>query len=550
MMRKIKLINRLLVFLMATALLWGCQEDDYDLGKIVAPSNLNVTTEIVGVTTDMPNGDGSGTVNFTANAENVMTYKFVFSDGFEVVSSSGKASHDFSGNGVNDYSVTVVASGTGGISSSKTKTVTVFSNFNDPETKQLLTGGSSKTWYVAASQPGHLGVGPSSGNGFDNPGYYSAGPFEKSGNPCFYNDAFTFSLQNDEIKFEDNNEGQSFFNAAYVADFGGGGPDDQCLDFDTSGLKNVSLSPSTSGIPESETTGTVLNISGDGFLSYYIGASSYEILSIDENSMYVRAIMGSDPTLAWYLKFTTSQDGSAPQPPEESFETEYTNLVWSDEFDNGPLDPENWNYELGSTNDGWGNNELQYYTTDNTTVTDGNLVITAKAESESGYNYTSSRITTKDNFEFTYGRIEARAKLPEGGGTWPAIWMLGSNFEEVGWPTTGEIDIMEHRGNEQNKIYSTLHYPGHSGANGDGGNVTISNASSEFHTYTAEWSPEKIVFLVDDQVFYTFANNPDTPFNKDFFIIMNVAMGGNFGGDIDPNFDESSMVVDYVRVYQ
>lgn len=548
-MKNFKSIKRIFLYLLLVSLVASCVEDDYELGTLTTPSNLNITAEVVGVTQDMPYGDGSGQVNFTVTAANAMTYKFIYGDGFTEVSYDGTTSHNFNLNGINDYTVTVIASGTGGVSSSETITVTVFSDFDDPVTKQLLTGGSTKTWYVAAAQPGHLGVGPSAGEGSASPIYYSAVPFEKAGSPassCFYTDELTFSLVGENIVYNYNNMGQTFFNASYVGAFGGGGNQDQCLPLNNPGPVNASLSPSTSGLPAGATTGTVINFSDNGFMSYYIGASSYEILEITPSYMHVRAIMGNDGGLAWYLKFSTTQG----EEEEEEFSSDYNTLLWEQDFNtNGPLDPDVWNFETGNNN-GWGNQELQYYTADNAVKAGGNLVITAKAESSNGFNYTSSRITTQDNFEFKYGRVEARAKLPAGGGTWPAIWMLGSDFDTVGWPEAGEIDIMEHKGNEPNVIHGTLHYPGRSGGNADGGTTTIQNASTEFHIYTVEWSPERIVFLVDDEIFHTFANNPGTVFNKDFFLILNVAMGGTFGGSVDPNFSSSTLEVDYIRVYQ
>lgn len=527
----------------------SCVEEDFDIGTLTAPTNLEIDAEVVGVTEDMPYGDGSGAVNFTASANNAMTYKFIYGDGTTEVSYDGNTTKNFNRNGVNDYTVTVIASGTGGVSTSSTISVTVFSDFDDPVTKQLLTGGSSKTWYVASAQPGHLGVGPSSGEGFTSPIWYAAAPFEKAGaeeSSCFYTDELTFTLQGEDIIYNYDNMGQTFFNASYVGAFGGTGSQDQCLPLENSGPVNASLSPSTSGLPDDATTGTVIDLSDNAFMSYYIGASSYEILEITPSFMHVRAIMGNDPGLAWYLKFTTSQGEEEP----DDFTSEYNTLLWEEDFDtDGPLDPEVWNFETGNNN-GWGNQELQYYTEDNAVIEDGNLVITARAESSNGFDYTSSRITTKDNFEFQYGRVEVRAKLPAGAGTWPAIWMLGSNFDEVGWPEAGEIDIMEHKGNEPNVIHGTLHYPGRSGGNADGNTTTISDASTEFHIYTMEWSPERIVFLVDEEVYHTYENTADSPFNQDFFLILNVAMGGTFGGTLDPNFEESSMEVDYIRVYQ
>lgn len=226
-------------------------------------------------------------------------------------------------------------------------------------------------------------------------------------------------------------------------------------------------------------------------------------------------------------------------------------LVWSDEFDvDGPPAASKWGYDLGAG--GWGNAELQYYTnrTDNAIVSNGILKITAKAESFSGSPYTSARLLSKDKFAFKYGKIEARAKIPEGVGTWPAIWMLGNNISTVGWPACGEIDIMEHVGRQLNKIYGTLHYPGNSGANGRGSTVTVSTATTEFHRYSVEWNATSIEIAVDDVVFFSFSNNPGLPFNQDFFIILNIALGGNFGGPIDPAFASETMEIDYVRVYQ
>ena len=225
-------------------------------------------------------------------------------------------------------------------------------------------------------------------------------------------------------------------------------------------------------------------------------------------------------------------------------------LIWSDEFDTpGSPDAAKWGYDIGGG--GWGNAEQEYYTNrpDNVIISNGTLKIIAKKETFSGSPFTSARILTKDKFSFKYGKIEVRAKLPAGAGTWPAIWMLGSNSSTVNWPACGEIDIMEHVGNQLNKIFGTLHHPGHSGANGDGSSVTISNATTEFHKYSMEWTASSIKFSVDDAVFYTFINTASLPFNQNFFIILNVAMGGNFGGLIDPAFTSAAMEIDYVRVY-
>jgi beta-glucanase (GH16 family) len=227
------------------------------------------------------------------------------------------------------------------------------------------------------------------------------------------------------------------------------------------------------------------------------------------------------------------------------------NLVWSDEFNNtGAPDASKWGYDLGAG--GWGNSELQYYTNraENVNIDNGTLKINLKREAFSGSAFTSARILTKNKFSFKYGKVECRAKLPVGGGTWPAIWVLGDNINTVSWPACGEIDIMEHVGNQLNKIFATLHYTGNSGGNGVGSSKIITNATSEFHKYGVEWNAQQIKFFIDDVPFYTFVNSNTLPFNQNFFIILNVAMGGIFGGAVDPAFNASSMEIDYLRVYQ
>ena len=226
--------------------------------------------------------------------------------------------------------------------------------------------------------------------------------------------------------------------------------------------------------------------------------------------------------------------------------------VFFDEFSvDGAPDSSKWGYDLGNNN-GWGNNEAQYYTnrTQNAVVSNGTLKINLIKEAYQGYNYTSARLLSKGKYSMKYGKVEIRAKIPSGGGTWPALWMLGDNIDSVGWPACGEIDVMEHVGNQLNKIYGTLHYTGRSGGNADGASVMISNATTEFHIYSMEWNESTIKIYVDNQLFFTYNNNPNSPFNQNFFFIMNVAMGGNFGGTIDPNVTNATMEVDYIRVYQ
>ena len=547
-----KKISQYFIFLASILLVVvSCQEDSETFGAINTPVNLVVNSVIEGATIADPYGDGSGQVNFVATAANAISYKYIFSDGTSLNSPSGVLEYRFKTNGIIEYTVTVLASGKGGVITSTSFNLTVFTDFSDEQAITFLTGGSSKKWYWSAGEQGHLGVGQ---NNNDNTGnyyanYYQAAPFEKAASTdsdCLYENELTFSLDNGELKYELDNGGRTFFNNAYK-DVGGGttGGDDLCLAFPTAGLKTVSLSPSESFVASTipaETRGTMLNFSDNGFMGYYIGQSSYEILSITENRLYVRAVMGNNPALAWYHIFTTT-------PPTQNPPTDYTNLVWFDEFDtDGAPDATKWGYDLGAG--GWGNNEAQTYTNAaaNATVTGGNLVI--KAIRTGPNTYTSARLKTENKYEFTYGKVEVRAKLPSGGGTWPAIWMLGANYDTVSWPACGEIDIMEYVGNNPDVVLSTLHFPGNSGGNGVTGSTTVSGASTQFHVYKAVWSPSSIRFYVDDVLFHSMPNNSSIPFNSDFFLILNVAMGGNLGGVIDPSFTQSAMEIDYVRVYQ
>jgi beta-glucanase (GH16 family) len=226
--------------------------------------------------------------------------------------------------------------------------------------------------------------------------------------------------------------------------------------------------------------------------------------------------------------------------------------IWADEFNiEGAPDASKWAYDTGTGSGGWGNNESQYYTNraENVKVQNGVLKITSIKENYQGSSYTSARIKTQGKFSFKYGKVEIKAKLPTGGGTWPALWMLGDNISSAGWPACGEIDIMEHVGNSQNKIHGTLHYPNFSGGSGVTKSVDIANASTEFHIYTLDWRADAIKFYVDGNLFHTFANTSALPFNQNFFLIINSAMGGNFGGAINPNFVSSTFEVDYIRVY-
>ncbi len=239
-------------------------------------------------------------------------------------------------------------------------------------------------------------------------------------------------------------------------------------------------------------------------------------------------------------------------------------LVWEDNFD-GPAgqspDAANWTFDIGvgPGNDGWGNAELQYYTDRPENVSldgDGNLAIISRRESYSGRPFTSARIKTQGIFEQAYGRFEARIKMPWGPGIWPAFWLLGANIEEVPWPQCGEIDIMEYRGQEPNLIHGSVHGPGYSG----GAAVTKSFGFTndrfdvDFHLFAIEWGPGYIDYFVDDTLYQRITPDDvsgEWVYDHPFFIILNVAVGGNYVGfPTDQTNFPQTMLVDWVRVFR
>jgi beta-glucanase (GH16 family) len=244
---------------------------------------------------------------------------------------------------------------------------------------------------------------------------------------------------------------------------------------------------------------------------------------------------------------------------DEQTVTTFNQLVMQDEFDvDGTPNSTIWGYDIGTGSNGWGNNELQYYTDrpENVTVQNGYLIITARKESYQGSSYTSARLLTKGKFEQAYGRFEARIRLPWGQGMWPAFWMLGADIDTNPWPGAGEIDIMEFRGQEPTVVLGTVHGPGYSAGESISKSYTLPNDRFDtgFHVFGIEWTPNYINYYVDD-VLYNQITPADVPgewvFNKPFFILINLAVGGTFVGS--PNSETvfpQTMLVDYVRVYK
>lgn len=298
-----------------------------------------------------------------------------------------------------------------------------------------------------------------------------------------------------------------------------------------------------------------------------------DYINLDENSLpptertdfnrvliQVNGENNTDLVIAYIDDF--EYDGVVEGDPDEY------SLIWADEFNtDGAIDPDKWFYQTKLPNgNSWFNNEVQHYTdrTDNAVVEDGILKIIAKKETYTDQgvtkDYTSARLNSK--FAFTYGKVEVKAKLPSGVGTWPAIWMLGKNISEdgaywetqgygtTGWPDCGEIDIMEHWGSDQNYVQSATHTPSSYGATENHGGQTISTASTEFHVYSLEWMLDKLIFAVDGNTHYVYqpqVQNDDTwPFDADQYLLLNIAIQPS----IEDGFTESAMEIDYVRVYQ
>jgi len=237
-------------------------------------------------------------------------------------------------------------------------------------------------------------------------------------------------------------------------------------------------------------------------------------------------------------------------------------LIWHDEFDGeGIPDPTKWTYAVGGH--GWGNKEQQFYTearVENARQKDGKLQVVARKEAWEGNAYTSARVISRGRGDFQYGRFEIRAKVPPGRGTWPAIWMMPSDwqFSDGGWPDVGEIDIMEHVGHDPGVIHASVHSRDYNWQQGTQRTATIElpTAMTDFHTYALEWSEDRLAAFVDDQLYFEIFNDGkgvgSWPFNKPFYLILNVAVGGEWGNveGIDEAAFPQTMEVDYVRVFQ
>ena len=239
-------------------------------------------------------------------------------------------------------------------------------------------------------------------------------------------------------------------------------------------------------------------------------------------------------------------------------EADKVGLVWSEEFEGNNLDNSTWTYDLGDGSafgiPGWGNQEVQTYTASskNLKIANGFLTITAIKENLDGKSYTSARIKSQNKFSFKHGQLKVRAKFPQSKGTWPAVWLMGANLDAVGWPNCGEIDLVEQNGQEKNKVLGTVHWKN----TADNTNakfsdeITAANVSADFKEYRLIWNENTIKMYVESVKYFDINLNESLPFNQEFFLLLNVAMGGSLGGDIPASFNQDSMVIDYIRLYE
>ena len=257
----------------------------------------------------------------------------------------------------------------------------------------------------------------------------------------------------------------------------------------------------------------------------------------------------------FYLDWIRATPGTLPQPGPRPDPSQW-GLVWGDEFKySGKPDPTKWDYDIGG--DGWGNAELEYYTDrpENARVENGRLIVEARREDYKGRRYTSARLVTRGKREFLYGRVEVSAKLPAGAGTWPAIWLLGISRPEP-WPASGELDIMEHIGRNPGWIHGSAHSRKYYWKKGNQktGITCIPDTQTAFHEYALEWYPDRLEYFVDNNKYLTVVNEGTGweawPFDRPEYLLLNIAMGGGWGGAVDDSALPARMEVQYVRVYR
>ena len=320
--------------------------------------------------------------------------------------------------------------------------------------------------------------------------------------------------------------------------------------------------PSTTSSSWSEAIGSSNSSSSNVILSSSSESSLSSSVPSATSSSWSEAIGSSNNSSSNVILSSSSEESSNSSSSSNKVTEPAEVYLWNDEFDGETIDTSKWTYDIGTGSNGWGNNEKEYYTSrkDNAYIKDGVLHICAKKEDYEGQKYTSARMLTKGKFAFKYGTVEARIALPTGKGIWPAFWMLGENFDTVGWPACGEIDIIE-AVNSENIVYGTNHW-----ANGSEyatyGNNTGSYRDqkhkmdiTQFHTYKFTWDEKYIRMFVDDFMYHEILIENSTgdteEFHKPFFFLLNVAVAGNWPGfEVDDTQFPNEMLVDYIRVYK
>jgi len=474
------------------------------------PSNLSVSSIIVGTDSNNPNGDGSGIVDFTITATNATSYKVLINNK-TLELTQNTFSYTFTDSGTKDYPVIITAINSAG---SRSITISITITVNLSTQLQLV-------WSDEFDGNGSIDTSKWA---------YDTGTPENNEVQIYTTDESNINIEDGVLKITAIKGGASavkyYFDELNLLDAGGNtvsvienfeGAAPTFNDFDGASTQ-VITNPSNSG---ENTTSKVVEFEKTAGSSANAGVfwDINSAIDLSVNNKISLKTWSPDSGVVVRLKLENSTNSAEFHLVDASTSVSSAWETLTYDFSGAPA----YNYD-----------RLVVFFDHGNTLAD----------------YTSGRITTQNLYDFTYGTVEVRAKLPAAEGTWPAIWLLGANFGTVGWPTCGEIDIMEQTGWDKNKVLGTCHWSSNGNYAGYGLDTSITNAASSFHVYKLEWTEGAIRFFLDDVEFFVMTTNNSMPFNKDFFFILNVAMGGDLGGTIDPNFAQDTMEIDYVRVYQ
>ncbi len=428
-------------------------------------------------------------------------------------------------------------------------------------------------WQLDGDGAASVGPGPGSDEWWSSKDEVNnSGPYNR---PCWFDDVYEFTAggaflnEHGEETFLEDWQGANFQCGVPVAPHDGSAPATYVLNESAQTIELIGRGAYI-GLPKA-VNGSELKSPANAPESV-----TYQIDVLEEDQLVIYVQAGGNTHWTFRLRpwsekepaqtVDVFEDWTVPTLAGAESPTAYDgyDLLFADEFDGTELDEANWSFDIGTGNSGWGNNESQFYTDRNVLVRDGVLTIRARSEDLAGRSYTSSRIKSQGRFDFQYGRVDVRAALPKGQGLWPAIWMLGANFTEVGWPMCGEIDIMELVGNNDQRAYGTVHWnnggvsaPYSPAMFGKAFDLESGSFFGEYHVFSLIWTADKLAWLVDDEVYHEMALDDSAnlaPFRKSFFLIMNVAVGGNWPGYPDPANDDvvfpQEMIVDYIRIFQ